>query len=473
MDYFSIDYFIVFSFLILTLIIGLRAGRGIKDIREYALTNKIYGVGALVLTWLATNMSGASIINMAGLVFSDGIIVTIALLGLISSYFIIVAFCYRKIVYFKDCLTMGDVMAKLYGNNSALIASGLSFCSAICIVGMELSMLGVVCESLLGLKATWGIIIGGTLLMIYTALGGMSAVTATDIFQFFVLIVIVPIIAGLALKEVGGISELFAKVPSSKLVVFHHEEFSSYLALFIMWSVLPAGVIDVALIPRLLMAKTESKVWKQFLFIAAFDPMFQLAVMLIGLAGVVLYPTLEPNDVVSHIICTLLPAGVKGVAISGMLAVVMSTIDSYLHATGLTFAHDILRPLCARNGMAVNELAWARYSTFFIGAIAIVVALSANDILGLWITALEFTEPILMVPFIAGVMGLRSSKQSFFTAMFVSLAVFLFCKQFLPETLSHFTVLFSILANGVTFLGMHVIQNRGFVTVRYDERKIT
>jgi SSS family solute:Na+ symporter len=40
MNYLSVDYLIVYAFLALTLIIGLRAGRGIKDIREYAIANK-------------------------------------------------------------------------------------------------------------------------------------------------------------------------------------------------------------------------------------------------------------------------------------------------------------------------------------------------------------------------------------------------------------------------------------------------
>jgi SSS family solute:Na+ symporter len=43
MNYLSIDYLIVYAFLAITLFIGIRSGRGIKDIREYALANKVYG----------------------------------------------------------------------------------------------------------------------------------------------------------------------------------------------------------------------------------------------------------------------------------------------------------------------------------------------------------------------------------------------------------------------------------------------
>ncbi len=48
-----LDQLIICAFLLITLIIGLQSGRGIKDIREYATANKMFGTGALVLTWLA------------------------------------------------------------------------------------------------------------------------------------------------------------------------------------------------------------------------------------------------------------------------------------------------------------------------------------------------------------------------------------------------------------------------------------
>ena len=54
MNYFTIDYLIVGGFLLLTLLIGLLAGRRIKDTREYALANRMYGTGVLTITFLAT-----------------------------------------------------------------------------------------------------------------------------------------------------------------------------------------------------------------------------------------------------------------------------------------------------------------------------------------------------------------------------------------------------------------------------------
>ena len=74
MQYFSIDFLILYALLGITLFIGLRTGRGIKDIREYATGNKEFTTGALVLTWLATDIAGETILDMSHSIRTEGII---------------------------------------------------------------------------------------------------------------------------------------------------------------------------------------------------------------------------------------------------------------------------------------------------------------------------------------------------------------------------------------------------------------
>ena len=58
MPYLNADYLTVYAFLLMTLIIGLRVDRRIKNIRAYALANKQFGTIALTLTYLATIIGG-------------------------------------------------------------------------------------------------------------------------------------------------------------------------------------------------------------------------------------------------------------------------------------------------------------------------------------------------------------------------------------------------------------------------------
>src|SRR5690606_26315403 len=118
MQYLTIDYIIVYAFLAITLFIGFQAGKGIKDIQEYAIANKIYGTITLTLTSLATNIGAGSVMEASAEVFSGGIIRSLSAFGVaISLLFIAIAIAPR-IIHFHNCLTLGDVMNILYGTLS-------------------------------------------------------------------------------------------------------------------------------------------------------------------------------------------------------------------------------------------------------------------------------------------------------------------------------------------------------------------
>lgn len=471
MNYFSIDYLIVYAFLAITLFIGLWAGKGVKDIRDYAIANKSFGTGALVLTYLATNIAGASVINGAARVFSSGIIMTVALLALTIAFLFSAVFVVPKVAHFDDCLTMGDLMKKLYGPSSGIIAGILGLLKVVLIMGMELHVLGIICESLLYIPAKWGVIGGGIFLAIYTAHGGIRAVTVTDIFQFIMLAIFIPIIAYKAVGQVGGIKEVIEQTPKEKLEIFGHKDFSFYLTLFLMW-LIPADMLeDPAIAQRLLMAKTGNQLRNQYFVVAAFDPAFRITIMLIGLAAFILYPNIEAKQVIPHLIHNLLPKGVQGLAIAGVLAVGMSTIDSYLHVAGLTLVHDVIQPICAKRNKLINEVRWSQWATVLISLVGIYIGLEAKDILGLAFSALEFVSPLLMFPLLSGVMGLKADKQAFYIALLITLIAFVIAKLTLPDDKAHLSALITMAVNGTSFFGIHFIRHRGFIIINRSEGK--
>lgn len=387
----NLDNSIVCMFLLLTLVVGIFAGRGTKMIEGYALANKMYGTVTLVMAYLATDIGAGSILSDAASVFNRGIIVNLSITSLAIAFVIRAIFIAPKMIYFKNCLTMGEVMGNLYGKGARVTTGLLGFFNATILASIQLMALGMIGASLLGIKPIWGTLIGGSIMIVYASIGGMKAVTVTDVIQFFMLIVAVPMIAYVAVYHIGGIKALFSKVPSEKFVVLGHQRFNRYLLYFVIW-LLQMGMIDPAVVQRMLMAKDKFQLRNQYLIIAVFDPVFRFIVMLIGLAGVVLYPSIEGNNVVLHIIQELLPVGLKGLAIAGLLAVVMSSADAYLHVASLTLVHDVIAPYCKSN--AFNELYWVRYTTVFVGLFTLMMGIKIVPISYLGFKALEVIAPI-------------------------------------------------------------------------------
>jgi Na+/proline symporter len=474
MNYLSVDYLIVYAFLLITLIIGLRAGRGIKDMQEYVLANRQFGTVALTLTYLATNIAGASVFNVTALIVDDGAIITAALLALVLTFLFRAIFIAPQAAKFTQCITMGDLVGTFYGPTSKIIAGCLGVFTTFCIATMELSMLGEVGHSLFGWPRVWTIILGGVGSALYAAHGGIKSVTATDVFQFLVLLIGIPVLAVLALEEAGGMHQVIMQVPPKKLQILNHPEFARYLAMALIW-ILPLGMIDPAEIQRLLMGRSKQALRTQYLLVAGFDPSLQLTLLMIGLAGMVLYPQIEGLQLVPHMVHNLLPIGVRGLLMAGLLGVVLSTIDSYLHIMGVTAIHDVLQPLVKNRLNSQTEVRYTRYATILLSlvAIGVVLVLHTKNFLGFLVLSLELSGPILMIPLFSSMMGLKANQKDFYPALGVTLLTFVLAKFWWFVDKEHFVALASTVANGIAFFGAHIYRHRGFAIVKSVEVRET
>ena len=172
-----------------------------------------------------------------------------------------------------------------------------------------------------------GIILGAGIIVLYTSFGGIKSVAITDVLEFIILIVIMPIIAKLALKKAGGFSTILNTLPKSKFLIFKHDNFRYYLLIFIMYS-LPAYSLNPMAIQRMIMAQSKRQIQKIFLIHSIIILAFYLVILAIGFSAYTLNPLADYKTTLPNIVQTILPIGLKGFAAAGILAIVMSTADS-------------------------------------------------------------------------------------------------------------------------------------------------
>ncbi len=472
---FSIDAIIVYVFILITLIVGLRAGRGVKDIKDYAIGNRKFGTIGLLCTYLAT-IYGGHIIYQTGETYTDGLIFIIALFGFVISNITTALFIAPKAVRFPDCFTMGDIMKTLYGKYPGVITGILGSVSAIMITGMELTVLGIVAQHFFKIPALYSIIIGGMVFTIYSAHGGIKSVVTTDILQFIMLVIGIPLIAYMVVNKFGGIEHIFTTVPKEKIQIFGHKKFGKYLGLFLAFSIFPVSMLDPAVIQRMLMGRKASHLRKQHLVASVFGGFYLTIILTIGLGGYLLYnnSSINQSNILLNIISDLLPVGIKGLAMAGIFAMIMSTADSFLHSAGLSMVHDVLNPI-ARNkeNFRKKEKKFTQIATIFAGIIAVIIGLNTTDLFGFFLSILETTVPILLIPLFSGMMGLKTDKKSFFVGMSCTIVVWINCKIFLPENYADFALPLMLIANGIAFFGTHIIRNKGIATVKQKSKGIS
>jgi Na+/proline symporter len=471
----DVDGLIVSSFLLLTLAVGLWSGRGVKNMREYAVANKQFGTGVLTMTMLATYITGSQGIGYVGYVFDDGIlpVFSIILCGAIITYLFIAWYIAPSIQYFEGCWTLPELMGRLYGQRARWWMGILGTFYSVALVALQMIWLGYI-GVLFNLPSQLSIFLGGFFLVLYAARGGMKAVAVTDVLQFIAILVFVPLVAYAVLYRVGGIKALFSQVPTAVFDVLHHPSRKDYL-FYCIWDLFPAFPLSFPFIQRMLMARDKPQLVNSYYVSLSFLTVFYVLLTLIGLAAIVLRLTVDVNmpeqgsNVLVYIVKHYLPVGARGVIGAGFIAGVMSTADSFLHTAGVSLVHDVLQPRMKR---PIDALRLTRYLTFFLGLTALLLALCYKALprdqyggvdLG---RGLNFmTEGIALVftiPLVAGIMGLKTESRSFLVSSIITVVVFVFSRFYISN---EFIIPVSIATNALSFFGTHYFQNKGFSVI--------
>lgn len=127
-----------------------------------------------------------------------------------------------------------------------------------------------------------------------------------------------------------------------------------------------------------------------------------------------IYPDVAAEEIAKHIILDYSYSGLKGLTIAGILAMMMSTADSYINSTSVLFTHDF----CSAAGIKIkNELIVSRMIALILGVFSFVLALYSDNLLKLIITTKSFYMPLVSVPFIFSIIGFRSSAKSVLIGM--------------------------------------------------------
>jgi SSS family solute:Na+ symporter len=482
--YFSLEHILVYLFLGITLIVGLWTGRKVKDIKDYALANRMYGSGVLTMTILATYITGNKGIGYVGYVFDDGIlpIISILICGVLIEFLFIAKFLAPKIVYFKDCLTLPEMMGKMYGNKIRTIVGILGTIYGVAIVALQIIWFAYIGD-LLAIKPIISITLGSLLVIIYSVEGGIKSVTSTDIVQFIFIVILIPLVAFLVVSKIGGFKQLITQLPRSVFNVVNHPSRNDYIV-YSLWDLFPAFPLSFPFVQRMLMAKNTQQLKDSYYACMWFFTVFYFLLTIIGLGAVVLKLSGDiemphkGSQIYIYVVKKYVPVGLRGIMVVGFIAGVMSTADSFLHSAGLSLAYDVIQPIFKRRRYNVTDLKLTQYSTIVLGMLALAFAIYYKVLprehyqgkldLGRGLSFLtDWVGLTFTIPFLAGVMGLKPCKKAFYVSSILTTLTFIFTKLFLLNSL---VIPLSVLCTILSFFITHYVHHNGFVVVERERK---
>lgn len=445
-----LDNIIIISYLVLTLIIGFYKGRNIKSMQEFSVADKKYSLPILVATMTATVIGGGATLGLISSIFSVGVAYIFIAFGNPINRFLVSQFFVDRIDRFADCISVGDIMHRLYGRHAQIITGICGALYGAAAVGGQVSAIGFIVHYFLGLPIYVGALIGCGAVILYSSVGGIKAVTATDLLQFAVLIIAIPMVCNVGLNLVGGYEALFASIPVERLAI--PESPTLLINYFFIFLAFCIPFLDPPHTQRLLMAKDVNQIKNTLRIASAIEIPFFIAIGLIGLIAIAVNPEHDANTAFPDLVNTIIPIGLRGVAVAGLLSVVMSTADSYLNACGINLVHDTIRPLWRSQMSDKTELRIAQLTTFILGTLAMVIALSFSTIMSIILFSLNFWGPIVVIPLYAGLLGYEASPRCFYVAITSGAVVFLIWHFMIEPHVGIGSLIPSMLANAIGFL---------------------
>ncbi len=466
-----VDLVIVVAYLAGTVLFGAWFSRGQRDVRDYFVSGRQVPWWAIAGSIVATETSTVTFISVPGVAFTGNM----TFLQLVMGYMVgrvIVVFVFVPAYFRGELLTVYQLLGHRFGGAVKRLAAGLFLVTRSLADGVRLFATGLVLAALLlatpgtaDLARTWApswdpaittlvasVLVMGVTTMVYTYLGGMSAVIWTDVIQLVIYLVGAVVAAAILLERIpGGFAEV-ARVggAAGKFQVF---DFTwSLTRSYTFWSGVIGGAFlttathgtDQLMVQRYLCSRSprEARValltsgvivfaqFVLFLLIGVMLYVFYTGHAPAEAAGFLVNGRVQSDRIFPHFIVTQLPPGVVGLVVAAIFAAAMSTLSSSLNSSSATAMADFYMPAVRRT--EAHYLKVSRWLTAGWGLVQISVALAAiqfsnrvvDEVLGI----ASFTNGIILGVFLLGTFAPRVRQPAAFAGIVVGTAVMLAVK---------------------------------------------
>ncbi len=304
--------------------------------------------------------------------------------------------------------TLPDQLDRFYGKTARKIGLVLNFLNVLPLA--YVISLGVMFQVLFGIPLTWGIILGGVLSMSYTLLGGFAADVYTDLLQFILMCVGVALMIPFAYIKLGGWDYLVTHAPASHFTLTGNQPWTEIL----IWGFIAmTTLVDPNFYQRCYAAKTPQIAKRGILLSVLFWMMFDICTTFAGIYARAAFSNIDPKQAYFHLANLVLPSGIKGIYVTGMLATIMSTIDSYFFVAATTISRDLYQRILSPNA-SERQIVWAtKFGIFFTGILSICLGLWFNkSIKVIWKLFGSLMASTLLVPLMIGFWYPGPKKQS-------------------------------------------------------------
>lgn len=371
------------------LIVGIYFYYKTKSASDYILGSRSLPPAVAALSAGASDLSGWALMGLPGAIYAGGFgnvwIIVFTLLGVYLNWTLIAPRLRVLTEAFNNAQTIPEYFANRFGNNRLLrtvsAAVTLFFFTLYVVAG--LSGGAVVFEKTFNISYESALFIGSIAIISYTFLGGYLAVSWTDFFQGMMMAASMLVVSLTLYFLFGGAQGTYQ---AANLDALSWESFKPELG----WGL---GLLSLAgwcigylgqphVLVRFMSVRRAADIKTSRRIAMVWSTITMLSALCVGFLGAVYFkdsPLPNGETVLIALAQALFNPFVAGLVIAGILAAIMSTIDSQLLVCSTTFSEDIYRTYIRKNASDKEILTVSRLSVLAISIMGIYMAYSHRD----------------------------------------------------------------------------------------------
>lgn len=385
----TLDLIIIAAYLLTMLLVGVWFVRRVHNTSDYYVAGRTLNPFVLAATVCATIIGGSAMMGRAGVAYTTGFKAIATALPYMVGMFCFSAYAGRiQQVGEKYSITSIPALFDLrFGKKAKCILAALVAFSMMGTVAAQVTATATIIKLLggqVGISYEMGALIATIIFIIYTAASGLFGVVYTDVVQFFMLVIFVYLMLPISsIASLGGFSSFAANVDVKYITPYINGDILGDIVTYLVFTMAGAEMWQRAFAAKNKKAAKRGMFWGTAVYAVTIALLFLMALAAQQILPNVVSDYGTADAVIPALAIHILPAGLTGLALSGILSVMMSTADSYLLVSVQTVVDDFGKTF-KPNMTEKQELFFSRIASIVLALGALVIALyikSAYDVL--------------------------------------------------------------------------------------------
>lgn len=347
-----LDITLIIIYLLGILIFGLYVGKGVKNSSDFFLAGKTLSWWVVGLSIIGSNIGSNDYVGAAGSAYKIGIAqANFEWIGAIPAM-ILAAFLFIPYYWKAGVYSIPEYLGLRYNQGVRFISASVLSVFTVLMVGAFLWSTALMLKTYLGWPIYFSILVSAFVVGVYTATGGLKAVTITDTVQVFIMFAGAFGLMYLGIEKSGGFDSFLNKINTN-----HPDHLKAFLPATHLEFPWPGVVLGLGLVlspaywctsqvilQRTLGAKSQWDGQASMIFAAFAKTLVPFLIIFPGFLALVLItePLEYPDQALPWVVKNVLPPGLSGLLFVSFIAALQSSVDSTLNSTATMFTRDIV-----------------------------------------------------------------------------------------------------------------------------------